>query len=292
MNNNKDKPEKSVNELTIIDGFTVLYPEIFAYFRSLYNKRKSELKAKLDNRPAQREKEELLTNERERTIKEVENSPLSGYYLLLSKPASEVKAYFDSFVSVIPQIINAASSETDIKPKEILQSVSQKYLQPDSTITLPDMDSIIKELSGIPEAGEALNSIAQSQDSMAAFAYYLLQMEGDNRYLQFVILTYNKLQEPKTNLMETKEFEKIEWLGTQKQLAELFLELEKNKWIEKIDVTALKACFTKSNSIEQVLKPTQDTKTKEKLYEGVYSPKFKRSFDTVKPNKKPTKNKE
>lgn len=70
---------------------------------------------------------------------------------------------------------------------------------------------------------------------------------------------------------------KIQWLGTQKELAELFVELKKKGWIEKFENETIRDCFTESNSIPQYLKPATDRKTKtetyEKLYSG-YSPQF------------------
>ena len=78
----------------------------------------------------------------------------------------------------------------------------------------------------------------------------------------------------------------IRWLGTQKQLAELLVELEKKGWIEKPTYDTIKATFTNSNSIQQVLKPSQNSKTKEKTYEHIYTAKYTPSFYGIKENKK------
>lgn len=48
---------------------------------------------------------------------------------------------------------------------------------------------------------------------------------------------------------------RITWNGTQLDLAELFMELKIKGWIEAINVVAIKKCFTKTNSIQQPLKP-------------------------------------
>ena len=97
------------------------------------------------------------------------------------------------------------------------------------------------------------------------------------------------LRKVKVVLSENEELiplNKINWLGTQKQLAELFVELQKKGWIEKPDYTTIKNAFTKSNSIQQVLKPTQDKKSKEKEYEGIYTPQYRPSFFGIKDNPK------
>jgi hypothetical protein len=80
------------------------------------------------------------------------------------------------------------------------------------------------------------------------------------------------------------ERQRIEWKGTQKQLAELFIELEKNGWIEEKNVQVTKDCFTMSNSFQQPLKPNQDAKTKENTYSEIYTPYYKPAFADIKPN--------
>jgi hypothetical protein len=80
---------------------------------------------------------------------------------------------------------------------------------------------------------------------------------------------------------DMKEFEKIEWQGTQKELAELFVELKEKGFIPEIPTKLIKQYFTKSNTIEQVLKPNQDPKTKDNTYEGIYTPAYKPRFDGI-----------
>ena len=77
---------------------------------------------------------------------------------------------------------------------------------------------------------------------------------------------------------------KIQWRGTQKQLAELFVELQKKGWIEKPDYETIRQAFTKSKTINQVMKPTQDKKTKQKDYEGIYTPNYEPCFFGIKEN--------
>lgn len=86
---------------------------------------------------------------------------------------------------------------------------------------------------------------------------------------------------------EMEKLEKIVWNGTQKELAELFIELKRKDFIDAWNVETLKACFTNSNTIEQVLKPIQDAKTKEDTYEQVYTTKYKAKFYGMK-NRKDT----
>lgn len=83
-----------------------------------------------------------------------------------------------------------------------------------------------------------------------------------------------------------QSFNRIQWKGNQKQLGELFIELKNKGWIEEFDYTTIKNCFTNSNTIQQVLKPTQDKKTKIALYDGVYSKRYVPVFSEIEENPK------
>lgn len=91
-------------------------------------------------------------------------------------------------------------------------------------------------------------------------------------------------QYPQNVIEMSEDFEKIEWLGNQKQLAELFIELHQKGWIGEIPTKLIKQYFTKSDSIHQILKPSQDPKTKEKKYEGTYTKSYKPRFDAIRQN--------
>ena len=99
------------------------------------------------------------------------------------------------------------------------------------------------------------------------------------------IIEFEKQHQAKEN-PPPKPTNKMQWLGTQKELAELFIELEKKGWIEKIEANTLKACFTKSNSIQQVLKPISDPKSYQKTYDQVYTSQYSPSFYGIKENTK------
>jgi len=85
------------------------------------------------------------------------------------------------------------------------------------------------------------------------------------------------------------ELSKIKWKGTQKELGELFKELKENGWIEDFNYKTIKACFTNSDSINQVLKPFTDKKTKKNEYENIYSPKYKAKFHGIPKNESRSK---
>ncbi|MBL7826300.1 MAG: hypothetical protein JNJ57_06685 [Saprospiraceae bacterium] len=75
---------------------------------------------------------------------------------------------------------------------------------------------------------------------------------------------------------------KIQWLGTQRQLAELFAVLKKKGWIEKFEYDTIKECFTESNSIQQYLKPGTDKESGEDTYPEVFKPGYDERFYAIK----------
>ncbi|MFY7935987.1 MAG: hypothetical protein ACOVOQ_01315 [Flavobacterium sp.] len=121
-----------------------------------------------------------------------------------------------------------------------------------------------------------MNSIVANEK----FEMKIIKMWFKNQYLMRLLREKDNLVN-KPQLEEDLNFEKIEWQGTQKELAELFLELKRKKWIKEIPINLIKQYFTKSNSIHQVLKPTQDSRTKVETYEGIYAPEYKPKFDLI-----------
>ena len=79
---------------------------------------------------------------------------------------------------------------------------------------------------------------------------------------------------PKQNLP------KILWLGKQKELAELFIELKNKGWINEINADLIQNYFSESKTIKQVLKPSID-KLGRANYDGVYSKAYKRKFELI-----------
>ncbi|SRR5258706_871006 len=77
---------------------------------------------------------------------------------------------------------------------------------------------------------------------------------------------------------------KIQWQGTQKELAELFVELHDKGWIDGINANLIADYFSHSNTIHQILKPHLDKQTNEKLYSEIRTKNFKSKFNQIKPN--------
>ncbi len=99
-------------------------------------------------------------------------------------------------------------------------------------------------------------------------------------YLKHTLKSITPSDQPHSNLT------KIQWNGSQKQLAELFIELKKNGWIQGFENATIKACFTNSKTIHQALKPTQDSKSFESTYDGVFTTNYTPLFYGIQENPK------
>lgn len=85
--------------------------------------------------------------------------------------------------------------------------------------------------------------------------------------------------------------EKIKWEGTQKELAELFIELKSKGWIEEVNPTKIMNAFTQSDSIQQVLKPGKNPRTNIDEYDQIYTKRYKPKFKGIEQNLTKLKNK-
>ena len=102
-----------------------------------------------------------------------------------------------------------------------------------------------------------------------------------NQYLDEL----NSVNETEVIIQSKKEFPKIRWQGTQKELGELFIELNRKGWINEISTSLIKNYFSDSNTIDQVLKPSKD-KEGNSNYDGVYTKAYKPKFDSIRMNQK------
>ena len=87
-------------------------------------------------------------------------------------------------------------------------------------------------------------------------------------------------------VLEYPSTKKIQWLGTQKELAELFIRLRAKGWITDFEPETIKECFTKSDSIHQILKPGEYTEDLGGTFEQVFTPEYVSKFHGVMPNPK------
>ena len=74
-----------------------------------------------------------------------------------------------------------------------------------------------------------------------------------------------------------KSYKLMDWNGSQKELGELFLELRKKGWIDEYNFEAIRAAFTKTDGIDQTMRPGP-----KKDFSQIYTITYKSSFDKIK----------
>jgi hypothetical protein len=87
--------------------------------------------------------------------------------------------------------------------------------------------------------------------------------------------------EVKNTELMPKSKNKIQWLGTQKELAELFIRLRAKGWIADFEPETIKDCFTNANSIQQLLKPGEYTEDLGGTFEQVLTPEYIPKFHGI-----------
>lgn len=125
--------------------------------------------------------------------------------------------------------------------------------------------------------------------------YHFKEYKGDfTTYLNDTLLEHKELFSENT-VFKAKEWMKelpiskpqsnknlqMEWLGTQGQLAELFVELQRKGYIKVIEANKIKNAFTKSKTIQQILKPSVDKYTYESTFEHIFTKKYKPKFEKI-----------
>lgn len=117
--------------------------------------------------------------------------------------------------------------------------------------------------------------------------------QGYDRRMQYLIrlieeMTPQPVQDRSQSADEPvkKSSNKIQWLGTQKELAELFIRLKAKGWIADFEAETIKDCFTNANTIQQVLKPGEFTEDLGGTFEQVFTPEYPSKFHAILPNPK------
>ena len=77
---------------------------------------------------------------------------------------------------------------------------------------------------------------------------------------------------------------KMQWDGSQKRLAELFIVLERRRWIPAAVSGAIQRAFNPSTSMHDFLKPGTLEKSNKRVFPNVYTPEYSSIFDCIPDN--------
>jgi hypothetical protein len=203
----------------------------------------------------------------------------TGYYKIFSRLAKKC------FVTSKNDYLHRMEIVT--KGKELAAHTTFQY-----QVLEPRIKSLQRELG---QLGRFKNEIREQceLDKRLNFAiqfdktFHVLELENSSKTLG--LLAELEGLYSMYDFLNLESLKKMEWLGTQKELAELFVELYSKGWISELSANSIQRTFTKSETIHQVLKPDQDKQTYKNQYSQIFTPKYVKVFSGIKKNNRSKK---
>ena len=238
-----------------------------------------------------------------------------NFYLMLFKVVEvfrerQVEEGNRNVVALLDQLKSKLYEYTDIIPADLPASILQdkiladRYLDDHRTLVFKDddwnnfQDYILEKARSIPQNLELpfLNwcvrmlemNLAKHMKKCTNPLNCRINQGYDRRlqYLARLIEEITPTQIEPVHLSESmrKPTNKIQWLGSQKELAELFIYLRAKGWIVDFEPETIKECFTSSNTIHQYLKPGEYTEDLRGTFEQVFTSEYSPKFNGIKQN--------
>lgn len=178
----------------------------------------------------------------------------------------------DRFLRDIPDFTNDEAWERwQTRVEKILNDIDEKHLESVRIWAIDTLESNLEiHLQNDPKIVPiGINPVFHLTDPEDLKEYKTVISEGYQLRITFFENFGIKGRQP---------LNKIQWLGSQQELAELFIELKKKGWIADFEKATISECFTKSKTISQYLKPGSPNKGLlghfEQVYTNAYTPKF------------------
>jgi hypothetical protein len=268
------KPDfKQLDDIPAINVIILIQNDINVFIKQQTEIRKDDILQTLSNRYNKADMCQFLEGEITSLRTELENEVVSKWYNMLTKKMSEIRLISQNYAKGRTLIDKAAESEPDLFfLKDILDINSLLFNNPPKDFSPQKIDEMLRKLAPIASQSKRFEDVLKDAKPHEAYFTLMLFIHHEKHLLQSLISIYKQVENGTWATIDVSvtSLEKIEWQGTQKELAELFVELEKKGWIKEKNAELIKAHFTKSDTIHQVLKPSQDMKSKEKTYDGIY----------------------
>jgi len=246
---------------------------------TLYNQSIIMLNSHLELRSV-KEKIEFLNKRRHAMFADLEDENIKGLNHVLEMEIGKIPQLFTMVVNFIPDIIEKVPDEiSNIIDKArafgTFPEVGQVVENPKEKI-----EPFLEMLHSLSETRPELAKIITAKRPIRSAITSALYLWYDKKYLLHLNELVNSLENPPIAISDNSS-EKIGWLGTQAELAELSIELQNKGWIPKVTAGMIKSHFSNSDSIDQYLQPYTDTKTGENLYTKIYGSRYKPKFSKI-----------
>jgi hypothetical protein len=251
------------------------------FFVSTLDTKKIVFNSAFETRIDNEEKISYTIAEIQKVREALENDLMNSAYDHLIQPLSSLIPLIRNYKKNVSTLTNS------IELEDFQNTIANIFS--DSDIEIKDISNFVSQIEKSGEKSDFLVSAVKSKDFGLALLNIMFFIHYEKKYLDFLKTTLDGLKQPIKQITKDMELEKIEWQGTQKELAELFVELHKKGWIKEVNSNLIERYFTKSDTVKQILKPSED-KMGTKNYDGIYTKAYKPKFKSILPNIIKTKN--
>ncbi len=200
----------------------------------------------------------------------------------------KMKPIIKRYVEVYHPYDFSWSDNFDLYLEEIRQQYIKLYKEKIKVDAITFSQRLKDFIHSLDQEKKSLLKVSEKDKEATNEEERIQQATFESRILiEFLKMAFSKELSGEEDRNISITLEKMEWLGTQKELAELLIMLKERRWIRQFRNTTIKACFTRSNSIQQVLKPGQQKGKYYDNYPQVFTENYLQKFHGIKENPKP-----
>lgn len=265
---------------TVFDIIQLHYQDLTHGLKDIYEDKVRQNELMLEFRPDNAEKINYLNDLISSTYKKLDKESVAEMYTGMLKPVNEFIRSFELKTRLYATISDNNSVHPSIESLKHIADFGNSLLN----LKQPSKDNIadiIKAIFADELAEIDLKEAANTKNPALDLAIKIIGYHFELAYLDYLNEKKREIQitdTPNVNM------EKIEWLGTQGQLGELFVELKEKGWISEHNAKTISCAYTNSNTINQILQPGTDTKAGyKKTYPKIYTKRYKPVFSEIKP---------
>lgn len=271
----KEILQKSLLELLSVN------PEIKSitnYYESINQTKKKDIQIAVWSRVDNTEKINYLKNKIESIRVRLENDMIKLIHTQFSQPLYQIIKAAKTYTNSKDSMKFILSDSSQFESNEFYELIKKSFFE-ENKLNSDDFNNLISILEKQGDESKMLVAALKSDDFMTSFMTMIYYIDYEYKFLGFLKKTIAEITNPQ--IVQIKNhLEKIEWLGTQKELGELFVELKSKGWINEIKKDLITKYFTKADSISEVLKPATD-KGGKPTYERIYTKAYKKAFNNI-----------
>lgn len=267
----------------LIELLMEMYPDVNSTSKLMYEANQKTVEAALSIRFSKDEKEQYLDEKIISKREYLEKSNLVALYNQLAGYSAEnidsIESKGEAFQG-IGQMLGMIPSETHqaINPENLSLIKKMTGSNDAEKIDIKQADIILNDFGTVIPI---FKTASETENPTETLMKYFVYLQYEIKFLEWLHEQKVKVNE---QLILGAELEKIEWLGTQKQLAELFVELEKKGWVKEKKSKLISKYFTKAGTIFEILKQSGIDSEGLPDYPNIYTKTYSKCFRDIKSN--------